>query len=43
MITISAGCKHTIHADTEMQVIEVQLGSEIDVEDKMVHDLEEDV
>ena len=43
VITMSAGCKHTIHADTEMQVIEVQLGSEIDVEDKMVHDLEEDV
>lgn len=40
VITMSAGCKHTIHAETEMQVIEVQLGSEIDAADKMVHSLE---
>lgn len=36
VITMPAGCKHTIHAETEMQVIEVQLGSEIDAADKMV-------
>lgn len=40
VITMSAGCKHTIHAETEMQVIEVQLGSEIDAADKTVHPLE---
>lgn len=43
VITMSAGCKHTIHAETEMQVIEVQLGSEIDAADKTVFKLEEDV
>ena len=43
VVTMSAGCKHTIHAVTEMQVIEVQMGSEIDVSDKTVYDLEEDV
>ena len=43
VITMSAGCKHTIHAETEMQVIEVQLGSEIDAEDKTVFKLEEDM
>lgn len=40
VITMSAGCKHTIHAETEMQVIEVQLGSEIDAADKTVYKLE---
>lgn len=40
VITMSAGCKHTIHAETEMQVIEVQLGGEIDAADKTVYPLE---
>lgn len=40
VVTMSAECKHTLHADTEMQVIEVQLGSEIDVADKAIHPLE---
>lgn len=43
VITMSAGCKHTIHAETEMQIIEVQLGSEIDAADKTVFRLEEGV
>ena len=34
VIRMSAGCKHTIIADTSLQVIEVQLGREISVEDK---------
>ena len=34
VITMSAGCKHTIIAKTELQLIEVQLGKEITVEDK---------
>lgn len=29
-----AGCKHTIVADTELQVIEVQMGKDISVHDK---------
>lgn len=28
-----AGCKHTIVADTELQVIEVQMGKDISVHD----------
>lgn len=36
VVTIAAGCKHTIKATTDMQLIEVQVGSVISVEDKMV-------
>ncbi|MBQ7926779.1 MAG: cupin domain-containing protein [Lachnospiraceae bacterium] len=34
VITMSAGCKHTVIADTELKIIEVQLGKNIDVNDK---------
>ncbi len=34
MINMKAGCRHTIIADTELKVIEVQLGREISVDDK---------
>ncbi len=34
VITMQAGCRHTILADTELTVIEVQLGEEISVHDK---------
>ena len=34
VLTMRAGCKHTIIADTELQVIEVQIGDEISVHDK---------
>ena len=37
VVTIAAGCKHTIKAATDMQLIEVQIGSVIDVEDKTVY------
>lgn len=37
VVTIAAGCKHTIKAATDMQLIEVQIGSAIDVEDKTVY------
>lgn len=40
VITIKAGCKHTIFAETELQVIEVQLGKEISVHDKRKFELE---
>ena len=40
VVTMEAGCKHTIIADTELQVIEVQLGKEISVDDKQKHQLE---
>lgn len=34
VITMNAGCRHMLIADTELQVIEVQLGNEISVLDK---------
>lgn len=37
VVTIAAGCKHTIKAVTDMQLIEVQIGEAITVEDKMVY------
>ena len=40
VITMQAGCRHTIVADTDMKIIEVQLGREISVQDKHKFDLE---
>lgn len=40
VITMEAGCKHTVIADTKMQIIEVQLGKEINVHDKHKYELE---
>lgn len=37
VITMQAGCKHTIIATTELKLIEVQLGREISVDDKYKH------
>ena len=34
VITMQAGCRHTIIAVTELKLIEVQLGKEISVDDK---------
>ncbi|MCI8510947.1 MAG: cupin domain-containing protein [Lachnospiraceae bacterium] len=34
VITMEAGCKHMVIADTKLELIEVQLGKEIDVHDK---------
>ena len=31
---MKAGCKHTVLADTELQIIEVQFGKDINVSDK---------
>ncbi len=36
VVTIAAGCKHTIQANTDMQLIEIQVGKVIDVADKVV-------
>ena len=41
VITMQAGCKHTIIADTELKLIEVQIGKEISVSDKNKYDLED--
>jgi len=40
VITMSAGCRHTIFADTELKLIEVQLGEAINVADKQKFELE---
>ena len=37
VITMKAGAKHTVFADTELKIIEVQLGKDIDVNDKQKH------
>ena len=40
VITMQAGCRHTVFADEELQLIEVQLGKEISVHDKQKYALE---
>lgn len=40
VLRMPAGCKHTIVADTELQVIEVQMGKDISVHDKEKFELE---
>ena len=39
VITMARGCKHTIIADSELELIEVQLGENISVLDKHKHEL----
>ena len=41
VITMQAGCRHTIMAETELELIEVQLGKDISVKDKEVFVLAE--
>lgn len=38
VITIAAGCKHSVAAITDMDIIEVQLGKNISVSDKIKYD-----
>ena len=40
VVTIEAGCRHTIIANTDIELIEVQLGKDIDVKDKKKYELE---
>lgn len=40
VITMQAGCRHTIFADTELKLVEVQLGDAINVQDKKKYELE---
>ena len=40
VITMSAGCRHTVMADSELKLIEVQLGEDINVHDKQKFELE---
>lgn len=40
VVTMSAGCRHTVIADSELKLIEVQLGEDISVHDKQKFELE---
>lgn len=40
VVTMQAGCRHTVIADTKLKMIEVQLGKEISVYDKRKFELE---
>ena len=40
VVTMSAGCRHTVIADTELKLMEVQLGKEISVHDKQKFEVE---
>ena len=39
VIRIPAGAKHTIKAESDIRLIEVQLGQDIDVKDKIVYEI----
>ncbi len=41
IISISRGAKHTVIAKTELKIIEVQIGADIDVADKEIYDAPE--
>ncbi|MCM1128041.1 MAG: sugar phosphate nucleotidyltransferase [Lachnospiraceae bacterium] len=41
VVELPAGCRHTIIADTEIKLIEVQIGREISVQDKQKHEWKE--
>ena len=40
VITMQAGCRHTVIAEDTLKIVEVQLGEEISVYDKRKHELE---
>ena len=42
VITMQAGCRHTIIAEDELKLVEVQLGREISVHDKQKYELEDE-
>ncbi len=39
VVTMKAGCKHTVIADSELKLIEVQIGDAISVQDKIKYNL----
>lgn len=38
IVTMKAGCRHTVFADTQLKLVEVQLGKEINVHDKVKYE-----
>lgn len=43
VVTMEAGCKHTVIADTDLVLIEVQLGQDISVKDKIKYEWPETI
>ena len=41
VVTMQAGCRHTIIADQELQLIEIQIGDDISIQDKRKYVLEQ--
>ena len=39
VIEMKAGCRHTIIAETELKVIEVQMGKNVNVHDKIKYEI----
>ena len=39
VIEMKAGCRHTIIAETELKVIEVQMGKDVNVHDKIKYEI----
>ena len=39
VIVMPAGCRHTVAAESELKILEAQLGRDISVEDKQKHEL----
>lgn len=39
VVSVAAGCKHTLIAETDMSIIEIQVGDEISRADKTVYDM----
>ena len=40
VVTMAAGCKHTIIAETSMIILETQIGEDISVKDKIKYELQ---
>ncbi len=40
VVTIAAGCKHMVEAETDLNIIEIQIGENISAEDKTKYELE---
>ncbi|MDO5332188.1 MAG: sugar phosphate nucleotidyltransferase, partial [Bacillota bacterium] len=38
VVNLPAGCKHTVSAETDMQLIEIQVGKDISLEDKQIYE-----
>ena len=41
VVAMQRGCRHTIMADTELKVLEVQMGEDISVHEKQKFELED--